>query len=261
MDVRITHLITQRFEQVICDRQGKIEVAGLTDGKYELLAQLKNFFPLKEEIELTGDMPLEKVMFNQKFVDRANKEVAEAVRAVRARGGALPGAEFYGSRAFKTTDVRVQWANPGDIELVFDIQWQRNICKVAGITPAPSGAILNMLEPYFTIARLKEGKQIGLPTHIENALELLDEPGEWYFNKATRWLYYNIRHRMSTAGCRRDVFSDDALLLMSKATGGIMRQLDVLGEHCLVTALKTKSNIVDAAVVQRAIQSCGDALL
>ena len=66
---------------------------------------------------------------------------------------------------------------------------------------------------------------------------------------------------MSTAGCRRDVFSDDALLLMSKATGGIMRQLDVLGEHCLVTALKTKSNIVDAAVVQRAIQSCGDALL
>src|SRR6266487_1341702 len=33
-----------------------------------------------------------------------------------------------------------------------------------------------------------------------------------------------IRHRMSTAGCRRDVFSDDALLLMSKATGGIMRQ-------------------------------------
>jgi len=70
-----------------------------------------------------------------------------------------------------------------------------------------------------------------------------------------------IRHRMSTAGCRRDVFSDDALLLMSKATGGIMRRLDVLGEQCLVTALKTKSSIVDAAVVQRAIQSCGDALL
>src|SRR5919109_1206183 len=70
-----------------------------------------------------------------------------------------------------------------------------------------------------------------------------------------------IRHRMSIAGCRRDIFSDDALLLMSKATGGIMRRLDVLGEQCLVTALKTKSNIVDAAVVQKAIQSCGDALL
>jgi general secretion pathway protein A len=70
-----------------------------------------------------------------------------------------------------------------------------------------------------------------------------------------------VRHRMNTAGCRREVFSDDALLLMSKATGGIMRRLDVLGEQCLITALKTKSSIVDAAVVQKAIQSCGDALL
>jgi general secretion pathway protein A len=70
-----------------------------------------------------------------------------------------------------------------------------------------------------------------------------------------------IRHRMSVTGCRRDVFSDDALLLMSKATGGIMRKLDVLGRQCLVSALKTKSNIVDAAIVHKAIQACGDALL
>ena len=70
-----------------------------------------------------------------------------------------------------------------------------------------------------------------------------------------------IRHRMNTAGCRRDVFSDDALLLMSKATGGIMRRLDVLGDQCLVTALRNKANIVDSSVVQKAIQVCGEALL
>jgi len=69
-----------------------------------------------------------------------------------------------------------------------------------------------------------------------------------------------VRHRMSTAGCRREVFSDDSLLLMSKATGGIMRRIDVLADHCLTIALKTKAAIVDAAVVQKAIQSCGDAL-
>ncbi len=69
-----------------------------------------------------------------------------------------------------------------------------------------------------------------------------------------------IRHRMNTAGCRRDVFSDDALLLMSKATGGIMRRLDILGDQCLIAALKSKSNIVDAAVVQKAIHACGEAL-
>jgi len=70
-----------------------------------------------------------------------------------------------------------------------------------------------------------------------------------------------VRHRMNTAGCRREVFSDDALLLMSKATGGIMRRLDLLADACLLVGLKTKSNLVDAAVVQKAVQSCGEALV
>ena len=70
-----------------------------------------------------------------------------------------------------------------------------------------------------------------------------------------------VRHRMNNAGCRRDVFSDDALLLMAKATHGLMRRLDILGDQCLNIALKTKSNIVDATVVQKGIQVCGDALL
>jgi tetratricopeptide (TPR) repeat protein len=79
VNVRITHLITKRFEEEMSDGQGQVVVAGLTDGKYELLAQLKNFFPIKEEVELTGDQALERVMLNQKFVDKANKEVSEAV--------------------------------------------------------------------------------------------------------------------------------------------------------------------------------------
>jgi hypothetical protein len=39
-----------------------------------------------------------------------------------------------------------------------------------------------------------------------------------------------------------------------------MRRLDVIGDQCLIAALKSKSNIVDAAVVQKAIQACGEAL-
>jgi type II secretory pathway predicted ATPase ExeA len=69
-----------------------------------------------------------------------------------------------------------------------------------------------------------------------------------------------VRHRMSTAGCRRDVFSEDALLVISKATAGIMRRIDVLAEHCLTVALKAKSGIIDASIVQKGIQACGDAL-
>jgi hypothetical protein len=47
---------------------------------------------------------------------------------------------------------------------------------------------------------------------------------------------------------------------MSKATGGILRRVDVLAEHCLAYAMKTKAGVIDATVVHKAIQSCGDAL-
>lgn len=69
-----------------------------------------------------------------------------------------------------------------------------------------------------------------------------------------------VRHRMNTAGCRREVFSDDALLLMAKATAGIMRRLDILADYCLNIAAKSKAAIVDASVVQKAIHACGEAL-
>jgi hypothetical protein len=60
VNVRIIHLLTKRFEEEISDGQGQVIVAGLTDGKYELLA-VKSF-PM---CELTGDLVLERVMFNQ----------------------------------------------------------------------------------------------------------------------------------------------------------------------------------------------------
>ena len=47
-----------------------------------------------------------------------------------------------------------------------------------------------MLQPHFTNAREKEGVQVTLPSYIENALELLDEPGEWYLDRAANTVYY-----------------------------------------------------------------------
>ena len=50
VNVRIIHLLTKRFEEEISDGQGQVVVAGLTDGKYELLAQLKNSFPIRKRL-------------------------------------------------------------------------------------------------------------------------------------------------------------------------------------------------------------------
>lgn len=70
-----------------------------------------------------------------------------------------------------------------------------------------------------------------------------------------------VRHRMTTAGCRREVFAADGLLLLAKATGGIMRRIDVLATRCLELAAQAKSNLVDATVTEAAIRDCAEALL
>ena len=35
-----------------------------------------------------------------------------------------------------------------------------------------------------------EIRQIGLPAYIENAFELLDQPGEWYLDPRARMVFY-----------------------------------------------------------------------
>jgi hypothetical protein len=66
---------------------------------------------------------------------------------------------------------------------------------------------------------------------------------------------------MAAAGCRREVFADDGLLLISKATGGIMRRIDVLAARCLDHAVRGKSTLVDASIAEAAIRDCAEALL
>jgi len=111
-------------------------------------------------------------------------------RAVRARGGPLPGADLYGD-GYKTSDAGMaDWKNASEIEFVYDVVWDRTICKVAQITREGSSAVVKMQQPYFTLARFKAGVRASLPTYIENAFELLDEPGEWYFDRPAHTLNY-----------------------------------------------------------------------
>lgn len=116
------------------------------------------------------------------------------VRAVRARGGMLPGAELYGGDGYKTTDASMaSWGNPGDIEFIYDTEWERTICKVQKISREGSTTVITMQQPYFTLARLKGGVRPAFPTYIENARELLDQPGEWYLDKPAHTVYYMPR--------------------------------------------------------------------
>jgi len=113
------------------------------------------------------------------------------VRAVRARGGRLPGAALHGEDGYKTTlAAMADWRNPGDIEFCYQVTWTLTRCKVARIARQGEAAVITMLQPWFTIARKKEGVHVDLPSYVENAYELLDEPGEWYLDRTEHAVYY-----------------------------------------------------------------------
>jgi hypothetical protein len=82
------------------------------------------------------------------------------------------------------------WQNQKDIEFVYDVGWTHVICPVEEIISSEEGAFVKMRIPCFRDCQIKGGVRIGSPNYIENAFELLDEPGEWYFKRDTRQLFY-----------------------------------------------------------------------
>jgi len=106
----------------------------------------------------------------------------------------VPGMELFGESGYRTTEVTMaDWRNPGDIELCYYVGWCHTRCKVDSVVRDGNHAVVRMVQPQFMLARRKEGVQVGLPNYLENALELLDEPGEWYLDRSDKMLYYKPR--------------------------------------------------------------------
>ena len=120
-------------------------------------------------------------------------------RATRARGEKPAGLEFVGDDAYKTSAVEMaDWKNPSDIEFSYVVIWANTRCKVQSIKREDDHAIITMLQPHFGNAKAKEGVNIANADQvssvwIENALELLDKPGEWYLDRPAKTVYYMPR--------------------------------------------------------------------
>lgn len=100
------------------------------------------------------------------------------------------------------------WTNPQDIEAVIVTQWKMMRVPLNAVTPYPDftdpldpglkTGLITLQEPGWTNANLFLDASTLEPglwsfwqvTRFENAYEFLDEPGEWYLNRATGWLYY-----------------------------------------------------------------------
>lgn len=82
------------------------------------------------------------------------------------------------------------WRNPGDMEFGYYNSWSHMIAKMEKIIADGGGARIEMAQPGFYLCHRKGGVQAKAPAYLENALELLDEPGEWYFDRPAHTLYY-----------------------------------------------------------------------
>lgn len=94
---------------------------------------------------------------------------------------------------FTVENTEIQsWGNPEDIEFVWDISWAHRIAKVENIEPKDdTHSFITMRWDTFKTGQIAGGVQIkGAPNYVENAYELLDEPGEWYFDRKAKKLYY-----------------------------------------------------------------------
>jgi hypothetical protein len=129
-------------------------------------------------------------------VDSFRQLYVNGTRATRAKGPIPAEFKFFGNEGYETTNVAMaDWKNPGDLEVCYAIIWAHTRCKVQSIRREGDKTILVMQQPQFTQAKTKAGVTICATdsTYLENALELLDEPGEWYLDRPTKTVYYKPR--------------------------------------------------------------------
>lgn len=121
--------------------------------------------------------------FRQLYV---NNQRATRARSVLNAIKSVKNATGYALEAFSLES----WKNLSSVEILSLSQWKAFRC---GILQA-SGSTIAIKEPCWTRALTLSGMAINEVSWIENAFELLNEKGEWYYSKEEGMLYYIPRN-------------------------------------------------------------------
>ncbi len=105
---------------------------------------------------------------------------------------------------YNTSDVPEITSNKDDLEIVNGSTWNENVVCTRDVITSGSSRVLLLQQPYGSIAQLPGwgAAFTTTSTHtIYNAFEFLNSPGQFYFNKTTKTLYYYSRsgENMDTA--------------------------------------------------------------
>ena len=109
-------------------------------------------------------------------------------RATRARGGDAPSGYTLQSGGFTLGDPAIaSWPDRLKLEVVGLKQWKSFRC---GISDVSTAAGLVLLQPCWGYSQAQASHNFDSVAWLENARELLDQPGEFYLDEDAGRLYY-----------------------------------------------------------------------
>lgn len=124
-------------------------------------------------------------------------------RAQLARSAGSPPGLQVTATGFSTTDPGyASFTNQSQIEVVDNSDWKHESCPVSSITAAPGGGSDINILPSCWDANNRNVPNLGFPyngaglpamsgiSYVENAYQLLTQPGQFYLDQAGRYLYY-----------------------------------------------------------------------
>ncbi|AIQ43746.1 Ig-like domain-containing protein [Paenibacillus sp. FSL R7-0312] len=118
----------------------------------------------------------------------------DGIRAVRARSAAGLVNPVKTATGYTSDNTELAgWGNTSDMEMVFNELWTNSRIKVESITSSGGKAQIGLQEPGRSAVFNRGLTSATVPVYYENAFELLDEPGEWYYNRVEGMLYYKPR--------------------------------------------------------------------
>jgi hypothetical protein len=114
----------------------------------------------------------------------------DGVRGQRARGALRPDGWARSETGFVAPDESMaSWSEPTAAEIVSFREWKALRCPIASV----DGRAVAMAQPCWKNANAHDRYTMVDVTWVENAPELLDEPGEWYLDRSADRLTYHAR--------------------------------------------------------------------
>ena len=180
------------------------------------------------------------------YVNGKRAVMAERPEGVMGQGGygtftitgdepwaSTAGTEFAGIK-FKPEEIGV-YSNPHDVELYQSNVWSEPIVCVEDMFTENGYTIATLQQPYGAIALnmswipFHADPRPDRLLHIRNAYELLDEPGEFYFNDQTDTLYYYCRGEDMTTAEVMAPAAEGLVRITGQSTTARVRNIQFIG--------------------------------